>query len=271
MLSNLLRNLPDGVKNLLFINVLMYIGITVFPQFERSLMLYFYESTYFKPHQILTHLFMHANFMHLLFNMFMLVMLGAQLERFLGLKRFLILYFAAGFGASILPMIFHYFEYSNIYEQVEFYKTTRSDEYFYSFLSDYFYPVSDYYSFEFKGEVADVVGKMKEGNPYSNSEVILERIYYSNLNTASLGASGCVMGVMAAFGYLWPNQEFRLLLPPISIPAKLYIPVIIFIELFLGIANFQLDNVGHWAHIGGAIVGLCMVLYWNKYNRDSFY
>ena len=88
---------------------------------------------------------------------------------------------------------------------------------------------------------------------------------------AALGASGAIMGVMAAFGYLFPNTEMYVMFVPIPIKAKFVIPVFILIDLFGGLYQFAGDNVGHFAHLGGAIVGFLLILYWNKTNRKTFY
>ena len=88
----------------------------------------------------------------------------------------------------------------------------------------------------------------------------------------ALGASGALMGVMAAFAYLFPNTELFIMFLPIPVKAKYVIPFYILIDLFggLGIA-MQGDNVAHFAHLGGALVGLIIVIFWNKTNRKTFY
>lgn len=86
-----------------------------------------------------------------------------------------------------------------------------------------------------------------------------------------IGASGAVMGVLAAFGYLFPNTEVQLLFIPIPVKVKYMIPVIIALDVFGGISRVQGDNVAHWAHLGGALTGFLLVLFWNKTDRRSFY
>ena len=95
MLSNLFRNLPPVTLNLLIINVLVYLGVMLFPQFYEMLSLHYVESTLFQPHQIVTHMFMHSKYgiTHIFFNMFALVMFGSAVEKQIGAKKFLILYF----------------------------------------------------------------------------------------------------------------------------------------------------------------------------------
>lgn len=106
----LLRNLPPASKNLLIINLLFFFGMIVFETREifitNFLALRYFAHPDFSPIQIFTHMFMHGSFSHILFNMFGLVMFGSTLERFIGPKRFLILYLASGLGAMFLQQAY---------------------------------------------------------------------------------------------------------------------------------------------------------------------
>jgi membrane associated rhomboid family serine protease len=104
--------LPPVVKNLIIINVLVYIasnfaGATISDFLYRNLSLYHWSSPLFRPWQLVTHMFMHAQFgvgvgiTHILFNMFALWMFGNALENVMGPKRFLIFYFVSGIGAAL--------------------------------------------------------------------------------------------------------------------------------------------------------------------------
>ena len=90
------------------------------------------------------------------------------------------------------------------------------------------------------------------------------------MNGGMVGASGAIMGVLVAFGYYNPNTELMLIFLPIPIKAKFFIPILIVLEMTLGVANFQWDNFAHWAHIGGAIAGFIIVSIWKK-DRNNFY
>ena len=90
-------------------------------------------------------------------------------------------------------------------------------------------------------------------------------------NNYSLGASGAIMGVFAAFAYLFPNTALYIMFIPIPIKAKYVIPFFVLIDLFGGIYRIQGDNIGHFAHLGGALIGFLLVLFWNKTNRKTFY
>lgn len=230
MLSNLLRNIPPVTLNLIIINALLFFGIQVFPQFSQMLSLHYFESPFFKPHQILTHMFMHANFTHLFFNMFALGMFGAQLERELRAKRFLIIYFAAGIGAFLLHYLAIWYQLMDVNPEImEFLKTEGAES-------------------------------------LLNNQNYIDPVLAQNnlsLNTPMVGASGAIMGLLAAFAYVFPNVEIYLYFA-IPIKAKFLMPIVILFELYLGTQNFQMDNVAHWAHIGGAITGLILVYFWSK-------
>jgi rhomboid-like protein len=87
----------------------------------------------------------------------------------------------------------------------------------------------------------------------------------------AVGASGAIMGIFAAFGYLFPNTELFIMFIPIPVKAKWAVLGMAAIDLFGGIANFGGDNVAHFAHLGGAITGFIIVLIWNRRNRRRFY
>lgn len=94
----------------------------------------------------------------------------------------------------------------------------------------------------------------------------LQEIYF----IPTVGASGAVFGVLAAFGLLFPNTELMLIFPPIPIKAKVFVTLYIIWELYRGIAMQQGDNVAHFAHLGGALMGFIIVKYWNKRSEHFF-
>ncbi|MET0300114.1 MAG: rhomboid family intramembrane serine protease, partial [Flavitalea sp.] len=99
-----------------------------------------------------------------------------------------------------------------------------------------------------------------------------EELLYNPLfkvNGATVGASGAVFGCLAAFGYLFPNDTIYVYFFPVK--AKFLVIGYAAMEIYLGIKNSAGDNVAHWAHIGGALVGIIIVLMWNKTNRRNFY
>lgn len=87
----------------------------------------------------------------------------------------------------------------------------------------------------------------------------------------TVGASGAIMGVFVAFAYLFPNTELMIIPIPVPIKAKWAILGMAAIDLFGGVAKISGDNIAHFAHLGGALTGFLLVLYWNKTNRKTLY
>lgn len=88
--------------------------------------------------------------------------------------------------------------------------------------------------------------------------------------SAAVGASGAVMGVFIAFGYLFPNTELMIIPIPFPIKAKWLVLFYIAIDLFGGL-GYGDDKIAHFAHLGGAITGFLIVYFWNKTNRRTLY
>ena len=98
-----ISSLPPVTKNIVAINVLVFIATLVNQQFMVANFAMFYPtSPFFRPWQIITHMFMHGGFWHIFFNMYSLLMFGTVLERSIGSKKFLIFYFVTGLGAVAL-------------------------------------------------------------------------------------------------------------------------------------------------------------------------
>jgi membrane associated rhomboid family serine protease len=84
------------------------------------------------------------------------------------------------------------------------------------------------------------------------------------INTPMLGASGAVFGLLLGYGMLFPNSVIQLLIPPIPLKAKYFVMIYAGIELFLGLGKFS-TGVAHFAHLGGALFGFLLILYWRNY------
>lgn len=98
-----LSSIPPVTKNIVAINIIVFISTLINENFMVVNFAMFYPaSPFFKPWQILTHMFMHGGFWHIFFNMYTLLMFGIILERALGSKKFLIFYFVTGLGAAAL-------------------------------------------------------------------------------------------------------------------------------------------------------------------------
>ncbi|MEO6253466.1 MAG: rhomboid family intramembrane serine protease [Ferruginibacter sp.] len=226
--GNSFQRTTPVVLNLIIINVLVYFAQMAFGgsnepnQVYDLFALHHYQSEVFRPYQVVTHMFMHGGFFHLLFNMFALWMFGTNVERVWGPKRFLIFYLICGLGAAIAQM--------------------------------------GSYAFDF-WQIDHLALSTEEMAQYQD---ILRR-------SATVGASGAIMGVLAAFGYLFPNTQLIIFPLPIPIKAKWAIMGIIALDVFGGISKVPGDNIAHFAHIGGALIGLLIVWLWNRTNKKTFY
>lgn len=87
----------------------------------------------------------------------------------------------------------------------------------------------------------------------------------------TVGASGAIMGILAAFGYLFPNTQLFIMPIPFPVKAKWAILGFIALDVFGGVVKVQGDNIAHFAHVGGALIGFFIVFYWNKTNKQTFY
>jgi membrane associated rhomboid family serine protease len=244
MLQNFFGNIPVISKNLLILNLLMFVFIITGGQTEggfvrnSDLGLYYFGSPDFKPFQIVSHMFSHGGVFHLVFNMLALVMFGGVLERVWGPKRFLIFYLITGFGAMFLHEAVH---------GLEVYRATGE-----------LFPV-----------FPDETMSMRDVQPWMNDMASLKKVYMAYF-IPTVGASGAIFGLLIAFAMLFPNTELMLMFFPIPIKAKYLVPFFIVLELFLGVQNFEMDNVAHFAHLGGALFGFILVKIWQR-NKNTFY
>jgi membrane associated rhomboid family serine protease len=118
-------------------------------------------------------------------------------------------------------------------------------------------------------ELTDQIAQLESMGPHLQNTEQFQQLL-ANVNSPTVGASGAVFGCLAAFGYLFPNSLVYLYLF-IPIKAKWFVIIYAGLELWLGVSNSAGDNVAHWAHLGGALVGFLLVLYWNKRNRRRYY
>lgn len=84
-----------------------------------------------------------------------------------------------------------------------------------------------------------------------------------------VGASGAIYGLLVAFGMKFPNAELMLIFLPIPIKAKYFIPGMILLDLVLGISNFSSDPIAHFAHLGGALFGFLLILFWKNSGQST--
>ena len=92
----------------------------------------------------------------------------------------------------------------------------------------------------------------------------LANYYNQDYGAVAVGASGAVYGILVAFGMNFPNAKLALIFFPVPIAAKYFIPVILFGDLFFGFTSYSVGNIAHFAHIGGALIGFLIMMYWKK-------
>lgn len=237
--------LPPVVKNIIMLNILMLLAYyavkSVFAtDLNGVLGLYFPKSDSFKPVQILTHMFMHANFWHLFFNMYALYIFGQVLENVWGPKRFLTYYLVCGLGAALVHESVIAFEYNNLIQKL-------GPE-------------------QLQLVINDGAALLQQGRTWDNIDMQNLQVL---LNTPTVGASGAVFGILLAFGVLFPNTQLMIIFPPIPIKAKYFVLIYGTIELYLAFTQPG-SNIAHAAHLGGMLFGYILIRYWRKTTKTLY-
>lgn len=238
--QSIFSNLPPATKNLLIINTLIWVatwllGRKIGLDISDLGGLHYFSSPLFNPAQLLTYMFIHASFMHLFMNMFALFMFGGLLERTLGSARFLFYYISCGIGAALIQEGV----YAIMIGNAESHLTPQ---------------------------MIDEVMKNGAGIIAQGMNYVEPALGHFNilLNNATVGASGAIYGILLAFGMLWPNMPLYIMFIPVPVKAKWMVAGYAGIELLLGLQNSMGDNVAHFAHLGGMLIGLIMILYWKR-------
>ncbi len=229
------NSIPLVTKNLLIINVLMWVATIVFNKtgmidLTRWLGLHFWQGSDFNVVQMFTYMFMHDSqgFAHIFFNMFSLWMFGSLIERSLGTRRYLFYYLSCGLGAALCQELTWQLTWQNT-----------------------------------------LLGSIQGGAGLNAAEVVAEiqaghaaftlDDFYNSLIT--VGASGAIFGILLAFGMMFPNMKMFIIPFPFPIKAKWMVLGYGLVELFFGVSNIM-NNVAHFAHLGGMLVGIFIILYW---------
>lgn len=245
------RGITAAVKQLLIINFLMFGGTYLIGNselFYQWFALFFPKNDLFRPWQILTHMFMHGNLMHILFNMFALWMFGTAVEQIFGTKKFVIFYLLSGFGAAIIQIAFLYFQFNS-----------GLGELIAAGISE-----------------TEIFDLLSQGQYNTRWVAILGdkfQPFISAYNSTMVGASGAIFGVLVAFGMLFPESKLMLIFLPIPIKAKYFIPAIIALDLFSALSGqsiFSPSNTAYMAHVGGAVTGFLLMYFWKKNETDKY-
>lgn len=240
--------LTGAIKHLLIINILFFVATALFgEQMYQWFSLWFPENENFGFWQIISHMFMHGGFMHILFNMYALWAFGSPLEQMWGRNKFLFFYFSAGIGAALIHSAVNYYYFSQGMEVLLSSGLTVQ-------------------------EVMDVISQGKfNTNWYNLAPKSTIDNFLMAYSTPAVGASGAIYGILVAFGMSFPNSELFLIFLPVPIKAKYFIPVLIGLDLFSGVTGYSIfgQGIAHFAHVGGALFGFIMMWYWKKTQFDK--
>ena len=234
--GSVFRNFPTVTKNILIINVLMWLAQITLPKAGINLTdflgLHFWGASDFNPAQLITYMFMHddSSFTHLFFNMFSLLMFGPLLERTLGSKRYLFYYISCGIGAALVQEMVWQFTWKDIFAP--------------------FFANSAGWTMDEAYQAINMALAQGENIPALNALI-------------TVGASGCIFGILLAFGMIFPNMPLYLMFIPVPIKAKYMVIGYGVIEFLFGISG-TMSSVAHFAHLGGMLFGLILLLIWKR-------
>ena len=233
--------ITPAVLVLVVINVALFLlnSMTTF-EMNNILGLHHPDNEAYGIWQYLTSMFMHGSVMHILFNMLGLWMFGTALEAVWGSKKFLFFYFVAGLGAGIIYTLVNNYQFDAAANAL---MAAGMQEY----------------------EIQELL----ESGRYRMYNGITEAMIsdaYQTFNTVMVGASGALYGVLVAFAMRYPNSKLALLFLPFPIAAKYFVPILLLIDLLSGVTGFSVfgGGIAHFAHLGGAFIGLIMMLYWRN-------
>ena len=259
-------NLTPTVRNLLFLNIIVFFLQYQFGERVTAFgSLYPVGSVYFHAWQFVTYMFLHGGLGHIFFNMFALITFGPLLEQRWGGNRFLAYWLICGVGAGALYEGVRGYELNQMNQARQEFRQSPSGGDFADFFRTY-YP---------EGQGYESVALAMQRHPddqglIASANATIDTIYNQTFNSPMLGASGAIFGLLLAFGYLFPNTELFLLFPPIPIKAKYLVIGYGLFELYSGVHRTPGDNVAHYAHLGGMLIGFIVLKFWER-NSASFY
>ena len=237
-----MNNITDAIKHLIVINIIVFVAPQLMQtDYTNILALHFPKNEHFGFWQYATHMFMHGGFAHILFNMYGLWAFGTPLEQMWGKNKFIFFYFSSGIGAGLIYTMVNYYQFNSIFEL--FIQAGLNE--------------------------SEVIAILKQGstNDFRVLEAITQQQFneiFALYNTPAVGASGAVYGVLVAFGMYFKDAKLALIFFPVPIAAKYFIPIMILGDLFFGVTKYSVGNIAHFAHIGGALIGFIIALYWKK-------
>lgn len=270
-----MRGISETVKHLIIINAIFFAGAFVFgfrDIFFELFALYFPHNNLFQSWQLVSHMFMHGGVQHILFNMFALWMFGTTVEQVMGRRKFIFFYLTSGLGAVFLSFVVYYAQVlplisnlenagfsDDLITQLMNLDIVRGNRFEGRLLYEQMSPILESYSLNLNS---------------INDDLFMNIFELNTMNFQSMvGASGAIMGVLVAFGMLFPESKLMLLLLPVPIKAKYFIPIIIGLDLFsavTGVSIFSPSNTAYVAHLGGALTGFIIMYFWKKSQFDKY-
>ncbi len=270
-----MRGISETVKHLIIINAIFFAGAFVFgfrDIFFELFALYFPHNNLFQSWQLVSHMFMHGGVQHILFNMFALWMFGTTVEQVMGRRKFIFFYLTSGLGAVFLSFVVYYAQVlplisnlenagfsDDLITQLMNLDIVRGNRFEGRLLYEQMSPILESYSLNLNS---------------INDDLFMNIFELNTMNFQSMvGASGAIMGVLVAFGMLFPESKLMLLLLPVPIKAKFFIPIIIGLDLFsavTGVSIFSPSNTAYVAHLGGALTGFIIMYFWKKSQFDKY-
>ena len=238
--------ITEIVKHLLIINIIFFFASSVLGEIMYDLFAMHYPNNpNFFIWQPITHMFMHGDLTHIMFNMFGLWMFGTPLEQMWGKQKFIFFYISAGLGAVLLQTIIYHIDVVSVNQILSEYGLSKGE-------IDLFYETG-----RLNTSVIQSVGEDRLFSGIQSFKAIM------------VGASGALYGILVAFAMLFPNVQLMLLFPPIPVRAKYLVPILILFDLFFGFTSYSVGPIAHFAHVGGAITGFIMMWYWKKNNFNN--
>ena len=238
--------ITEIVKHLLIINIIFFFASSVLGEIMYDLFAMHYPNNpNFFIWQPITHMFMHGDLTHIMFNMFGLWMFGTPLEQMWGKQKFIFFYISAGLGAVLLQTIIYHIDVVSVNQILSEYGLSKGE-------------INLFYE----------TGKLNTSLIQSIGE---DRLFsgIQSFKALMVGASGALYGILVAFAMLFPNVQLMLLFPPIPVRTKYLVPILILFDLFFGFTSYSVGPIAHFAHIGGAITGFIMMWYWKKNNFNN--
>lgn len=245
--------LPQMTALLLYTNIIIYLLTNTFGDLTSVVYQYFASYNTFSPHfhlyQIFSHMFLHGGFTHLFYNMLILWIFGMILENAWGKWAYLIFYFVCGIGAWALHQFVNWYEFSAMIA-----------------LYGELLETCDYDTFlELVKLLPDKYQLIMIFTYNTNPDLAmhyLEMLVNGYRDIPTIGASGAVFGVLAAFGLLFGETLlYAYFIFPIK--AKWFVAFFILLEV-IAVTGGADDNVAHFAHIGGALAAIIMIIVFRK-------